>query len=146
MRKALAYLTDVDTISEVIFYGMDAPGESFLLPGTFHYTDDVETYPYDPERAAELLDEAGWVDSDGDGIRDRDGVPLSFELTTNVDPNRQQILEFLQREWEQAGIDASVRVYEWPSFIGDVIAGDYDIGLIGWLLLTDPDRATYLHS
>ena len=144
VRQALAYLTDVDTISEVIFYGMDAPGESFLLPGTYHYTDDVATYPYDPERAAELLDEAGWVDSDGDGIRDRDGESLSFELTTNVDPNRQQILEFLQGEWAQAGIDVSVRVYEWPSFIGDVIAGNYDIGLIGWLLLTDPDRATYL--
>jgi peptide/nickel transport system substrate-binding protein len=144
VRKALAYLTDVDTISEVIFYGMDAPGESFLLPGTFHYTPDVVTYPYDPERAAELLAEAGRVDSNGDGIRDRDGQQLSFELTTNVDPNRQQILEFLQGEWAQAGIDVSVRVYEWPAFIGDVIAGDHDIGLIGWLLLTDPDRATYL--
>ena len=144
VRKALAYLTDTATISEVIFYGMDAPGESFLLPGTFYYTSDVVTYPYDPERAAELLDEAGWIDTTGDGIRDRDGQRLSFELTTNVDPNRQQILEFLQGEWAQAGIDVSVRVYEWPAYIGDVIAGNYDIGLIGWLLLTDPDRATYL--
>jgi peptide/nickel transport system substrate-binding protein len=44
----------------------------------------------------------------------------------------------------QVGIDASVRVYEWPSYIGDVIAGNYQVGLIGWLLLTDPDRATFL--
>lgn len=144
VRKALAYATDVDTISEVIFYGMDAPGESFLLPGTYHYTSDVVTYPYDLERAAELLDEAGWVDTNGDGVRDRDGQSLSFELTTNVDPNRQQILEFLQGEWAAVGVEATVRVYEWPSFIGDVIAGNYEIGLIGWLLLTDPDRATYL--
>ena len=144
VRKALAHLSDRETISEVIFYGMDAPGQSFLLPNTFYYTDDVTTYEYDPERAAELLDEAGWTDSDGDGIRDKDGQPLMIELTTNVDPNRQQILEFLQGEWAQVGIDASVRVYEWPSFIADVIAGEYDIGLIGWLLLTDPDRASYL--
>ena len=144
VRKALAHLSDRQTISEVIFYGMDSPGSSFLLPNTYYYSDDVTTYEYDPERAMELLDEAGWTDSDGDGIRDKDGQPLMIELTTNVDPNRQQILEFLQGEWAQAGIDASVRVYEWPSFIGDVIAGNYDIGLIGWLLLTDPDRATYL--
>ena len=144
VRKALAHLTDRQTISEVIFYGMDTPGESFLLPNTFYHTDDVTLYDYDPERAAELLEEAGWTDSDGDGIRDKDGQALSLELTTNVDPNRQQILEFLQGEWEAAGIDASVRVYEWPSFIADVIAGSHDIGLIGWLLLTDPDRATYL--
>ena len=144
VRKALSYLTDRETISEVIFEGMDTPGESFLLPGTFYYTDDVVTYDYDPERADELLSEAGWVDTTGDGVRDRNGERLSFELTTNVDPNRQQILEFLQGEWAQAGIDVSVRVYEWPSFIGDVIAGQHDVALIGWLLLTDPDRATYL--
>jgi len=144
VRQALAHLSDRDTISEVIFYGMDAPGMSFLLPNTYYYSDDVRSYEYDPERAVELLEEAGWTDSDGDGIRDKDGVDLSIELTTNIDPNRQQILEFLQGEWSQVGIDASVRVYEWPSFIGDVIAGDYDIGLIGWLLLTDPDRATFL--
>lgn len=144
VRKALAHLSDRETISEVIFYGMDTPGESFLQPNTFYDTDEVTTYEYDPERAIQLLEEAGWTDSDGDGIRDKDGQPLAIELTTNVDPNRQQILEFLQGEWAQAGIDASVRVYEWPSFIADVIAGNYDISLIGWLLLTDPDRATFL--
>jgi peptide/nickel transport system substrate-binding protein len=143
VRQALAHLTDRDTISEVIFYGMDTPGESFLLPNTYFYTPDVNTYAFDPERAAQLLTEAGWVDSNGDGIRDRNGERLSFELTTNVDPNRQQILEFLQGEWAQVGIDVSVRVYEWPSFIGDVIAGNHEIALIGWLLLTDPDRATF---
>ena len=144
VRQALAYLSDRETISEVIFFGMDQPGQSFLLPNTFYFSDDVTTYDFDPERANELLTEAGWVDTDGDGIRDKDGQPLQLSLTTNIDPNRQQILEFLQGEWAQAGIDASVRVYEWPSFIGDVIAGNYDIGLIGWLLLTDPDRATFL--
>jgi peptide/nickel transport system substrate-binding protein len=144
VRKALAHLSDKETISEVIFYGMDSPGESFLLPGTFFHTDAIATYEYDPERAMQLLEEAGWTDSDGDGIRDKDGQPLAFELTTNVDPNRQQILEFLQAEWAEAGIDASVRVYEWPSFIADVIAGEHQVALIGWLLLTDPDRATYL--
>jgi peptide/nickel transport system substrate-binding protein len=144
VRKALAHLSDRETISEVIFFGMDQPGQSFLLPNTFFYTDDVVDYAYDPERAAELLDEAGWVDSDGDGTRDKDGQSLTLELTTNIDPNRQQILEFLQAEWAEVGIEATVRVYEWPSYIGDVIAGNYQVGLIGWLLLTDPDRATFL--
>jgi len=144
VRKALAHLTDRDTISEVLFYGMDTPGTSFLLPGTFYYTDDVTTYEYDPERAVQLLAEAGWSDSDGDGILDKDGRPLRIELTTNVDPNREQVLEFLQGEWRQVGIDVSVRAYEWPSFIADVMAGNYQISLIGWLLLNDPDRASYL--
>lgn len=141
VRKALAYLTDRETISEVLFYGMDTPGISFLLPGTYYYTEDVNTYDFDAERAAALLAEAGWADTDGDGILDKDGQKLSIELTTNVDPNRQQVLEFLQGEWAQLGIDASVRVYEWPSFIADVENGQYDIALIGWLNLADPDRS-----
>lgn len=141
VRKALAYLTDRDTISEVLFYGMDTPGTSFLLPGTYYYSEDVNVYDYNLERAAELLAEAGWTDSNGDGILDKDGQKLSIELTTNVDPNRQQVLEFLQGEWSQLGIDASVRVYEWPSFIADVENGIYDIALIGWLNLVDPDRS-----
>ncbi len=144
VRKALAYLSDRNALSEVIFFGMDQPGKSFLLPNTFYYSDEVTEYSYDPERGKALLTEAGWVDNDGDGIREKDGQPLQLELTTNIDPNRQQVLEFLQGEWLDAGIDASVRVYEWPSYIGDVIAGDYQVGLIGWLLLTDPDRATFL--
>lgn len=141
VRKALAHLTDRETISEVLFYGMDTPGYSFLLPGTYYYTEDVNVYDYDPERAAALLAEAGWADTNGDGILDKDGQKLSIELTTNVDPNRQQVLEFLQGEWAQVGIEANVRVYEWPSFIADVEAGDYEISLIGWLNLTDPDRS-----
>lgn len=141
VRKALAYLTDRETISEVLFYGMDTPGISFLLPGTYYYTEDVNTYDFDAERAAALLAEAGWADTDGDGILDKDGQKLSIELTTNVDPNRQQVLEFLQGEWAQVGIDARVRVYEWPSFIADVENGQYDIALIGWLNLADPDRS-----
>lgn len=141
VRKALAYLTDRETISEVLFYGMDTPGYSFLLPGTYYYTEDVNVYDYNVERATALLAEAGWADTNGDGILDKDGRPLRLELTTNVDPNRQQVLEFLQGEWSQVGIDASVRVYEWPSFIADVENGVYDIALIGWLNLADPDRS-----
>lgn len=141
VRKALAYLTDRETISEVLYYGMDTPGSSFLLPGTFYYTEDVNVYEYDPEKAVALLAEAGWTDSDGDGILDKDGQKFSLKLTTNVDPNRQQVLEFLQGEWAEVGIDASVRVYEWPSFIADVEAGKHAISLLGWLNLADPDRS-----
>lgn len=144
VRKALAHLTDRATISEIIFYGMDMPGESFLLPNTPFYSSDVTLYEYDPERADQLLTEAGWVASTPGGIRQKEGQTLTLELITNVDPNRQQVLEFLQGEWQQAGIDASVRVYDFAAMLADLTAGNYQASLVGWLLLTDPDRATYL--
>ena len=143
VRQALAYLTDTATISDAIFYGLDTPASSFLLPNTFYYTDNVTKYPYNLEKANQLLDEAGWK-AGSNGIRQKDGMPLHFDLTTNVDPNRQQILEYLQTEWKKAGIDVSVRVYQWPSFIADVQAGKYQVACLGWLGLVDPDRASFL--
>lgn len=143
VRQALAHLTDRDAISELLFYGMDQPGQSFLLPNTPFYSDDVTTYAYDPEIAAQLLDEAGWT-AGADGNREKDGQPLTLELVTNVDPNRQQVLEFLQGEWATAGINVSVRVYDFAAMLADLTAGEFQVSLVGWLGLTDPDRATYL--
>lgn len=143
VRQALAYLTDTKTISQAIFYGLDTPASSFLLPNTFYYTDNVTKYPFNVEKAQQLLDEAGWKPGPN-GIREKNGKPLHLELTTNVDPNRRQILELLQTEWKEAGIDVSIRVYQWPSFIADVEAGKYQVACLGWLGLVDPDRASYL--
>lgn len=144
VRKALSHLTDRETISELLFYGMDQPGESFLLPNTPFYSDDVTVYEYDPEVAGQLLSDAGWVASSPGGIRQKDGQSLTLNLITNVDPNRQQVLEFLQGEWQQAGIDASVRVYDFAAMLADLTAGNFQVSLVGWLGLTDPDRAGYL--
>jgi peptide/nickel transport system substrate-binding protein len=144
VRQALAWLSDRQTISGQIFFGMDRPGESFLLPGTFYYSNQVNRYGFDLERANRLLDEAGWTRRTPGGIREKGGQPLRLELITNIDPNRQQILEFLQGEWRRAGIEATVRVYDFAAMLNDLIAGRYQVSLIGWLLLTDPDRATFL--
>lgn len=144
VRQALAYLSDRETIAETIFFGMDTPGESFLIPGSFSYTKQVTTYPYNPERANQLLTQAGWVARTPGGIREKNGQPLRLELVTNVDPNRQQVLEFLQGEWRKAGIDARVKVYDFAAMLSDLTAGKYQVSLVGWLLLTDPDRAAYL--
>ena len=143
VRQALAYLTDRQTISQDLFYGMDTPGESFLLPGTSLYSATGKKYGFDPQAADKLLTEAGWVASTKGGIRTKDGKPLQLNLITNIDPNRQQVLEFLQGEWRKAGIDAKVRVYDFAAMLNDLIAGKYQVSLIGFLNLVDPDRASY---
>ena len=143
VRQALAHLTDRDTISKQIFYGMDTPGESFLIPGTETYTDIVTKYPLDMAKANQLLTAAGWVAPSAGGIREKGGKPMTIELVTNVDPNRQQVLEFLQGEWRKAGIDVKVRVYDFAAMLNDLIAGKYQISLIGLLNVVDPDAPVF---
>lgn len=142
VRQALAYLTDRATIAKEIFFGMDTPGDSFLIPGTDYYTDNVTKYNYDPAKANQLLTAAGWV-AQGQGIREKNGRPLTIELVTNIDPNRQQVLEFLQGEWRKAGIEVKVRAYDFAAMLNDLIAGKYQISLIGLLNVVDPDAPVF---
>ena len=142
VRQALAYLTDRATIAKEIFFGMDTPGDSFLIPDTDYYSDNVTKYSYDPAKANELLNAAGWV-AGGQGIREKNGRSLTIELVTNIDPNRQQVLEFLQGEWRKAGIEVKVRVYDFAAMLNDLIAGKYQISLIGLLNVVDPDAPVF---
>jgi peptide/nickel transport system substrate-binding protein len=142
VRRALAHLVDKNTISQDIYESMDIPGKSPLVPGTWWYA-DVADQAYDPAAAAKLLTDAGWA-KNADGVYEKDGQKLTIVLKTHSeDPNRIQILEFLQNVFKENGVDASVETTEWPTYIAAVQQHDYQIALIGWLRLIDPDYAMY---
>ncbi|MBZ0304065.1 MAG: hypothetical protein K8J31_30290 [Anaerolineae bacterium] len=92
------------------------------------YASDIEPYPYDPDAAKALLDEAGWVDSNGDGIREKDGVPLSFTIRYS------DILLFFettalvaQDQLSQIGFDVQLEKVEWANYLTEVYFGQmYD--------------------
>ncbi len=143
VRKALAHLVPRQQILDSIFQGIGALANGPIPPGMWAYNPDIEAPSYDPERAAELLDEAGWTLGD-DGIRRKDGQPLALTVRTHSeDPDRRQIIEVLQAEFSQAGIQADTNVVEWPSYFNDIQNGNYQVGVIGWLNLTNPDRAMF---
>ncbi len=142
VRQALAWLTDRDTIASTIYGNMDQPGKSSLLPGTWFADDSVQGYGYDPAKAKTLLQDAGWAPG-SDGILQKGGQRFQLNLTTYNDPNRMQLLQFLQNSWRQAGVDVNASYTEWPPFIDAVQNGKYQASIIGWLLLVDPDRAMY---
>ncbi|MDC3413789.1 ABC transporter substrate-binding protein [Aquibacillus sp. 3ASR75-11] len=144
IRQALSHLVNKNVISEEIYQGMDSPGKSPLIPASWAYTDNVPEFEYDPDKALELFAEAGWEDTDGDGILDKDGKKLSLTLSTHSeDPNRIQIVEYLQNEFTQVGVETEVLTNEWPTFSTSLMEGNFDIGLVGWLNLVGPDRAMY---
>lgn len=107
VRKALMYAVDRVEITERI--GQDLmPIMDGLMPATLTWIPepDIEPYRYDPERAMRLLDEAGWVDTNGNGIRDKDGMELSFYvLVDRGNAVREQITLVLQAAWEAIGME-----------------------------------------
>lgn len=92
------------------------------------YNDDLPRYPYDPEAAMALLEEAGWVDEDGNGVREKDGEPLAFTIAYS---SILQMFEtealIIQDQLNQIGFDVSVEHYEWGNYIEEVYLGQkYD--------------------
>jgi peptide/nickel transport system substrate-binding protein len=145
MRQAFAKLVDQETIVGDIYQGVDKVANSIVLPSSWAYSPDIQQPTFDPEGAKALLAEAGWKDTNGDNILDKDGKPLTVTLSTHSeDPNRVQSIEFLQAVMSEAGVDAKTQITDWPSFSTNYVQkGQHQIALLGWLNIVDPDRLLF---
>jgi peptide/nickel transport system substrate-binding protein len=144
VRRAVAMLIDQATILDEIYEGTDEKATSILLPSSWAFSDAVRQPAYEPAAADSLLEELGWKDTDGDGIRERGGMPLSFELGTHSeDVNRIQTVEYLQHVLGEHGFGIQARITDWPSFSVRRDSSDYDAILLGWTQLVDPDKGTF---
>jgi peptide/nickel transport system substrate-binding protein len=144
LRRALAQLIDQPRILERIYEGIDEQAASILLPVWAAWSAEIQQPRFDPKGAKALLAELGWRDSDGDGFLDREGTVLSVELGTHSeDVNRVETLEYVQNTFRRQGVESRVRISDWPSFSVRRDSGDYDIILLGWTQLLDPDRVMF---
>jgi len=133
VRQALVMAVDRQQIIDELFYGL------YKIPATFWYDTpyedpSIEPWPYDPARAQALLDEAGWVDSNGDGIRDKDGQELVLRYsTTSGNELREATQVVVQQMLADVGIGIEIQNYSydtiWVSYgeDGPLALGGYDI-------------------
>ena len=143
VRQALSHLVNRQEILDSIYAGVGQLANGPVPPGMWAFTDDVPSYDYDVEAARALLDDAGWT-LDADGKRMKDGVPLSIVVRTHSeDPDRRQVVEVLQAVLAAEGIDATTNIVDWPTFFADVQAGAYQMAVVGWLNLNNPDSAFF---
>ena len=129
VRQAVAYAIDKDTISESVFSGLETPSEQ-LIDTSLPYCDvETTTYSYDADKAKELLENAGWVDSDGDGIREKDGTKLSVTLDyiTNQGTMDDAALVIAQ-ELGEVGFEVTPRGSDNMSWFMQV-SSDFDFSL-----------------
>lgn len=153
VRRALALGWDREQFVEANLLGHGSVANGPVPPT--HWAYDPSAAPdlgYDPEEAVRLLDEAGWVDRDGDGIRENaDGVPLSFTIAYNAgNLLRQNAAEFMQSSLREIGVDARAETADYDELVGRVttpgVDRDFESIILAWTVEFRLDDTAIFHS
>ncbi|MBI5178141.1 MAG: peptide-binding protein [Nitrospinae bacterium] len=148
VRKAIAYAIDRNEIVQGALMGLGKPTTGPYKPGTWQYNQNAVKYDYSPEKARQLLAEAGWKDTNGDGVLDKGGKKFEFEIITNLgNDTRKKTAEIIQGKLKNVGISVKIRVLEWASFLKEFInKRNFDATILGWTVSPDPDIYDIWHS
>lgn len=149
VRQALAMAIDKPQIIEVATLGTGSPGLSLVPPGLGdYYASDVEDYAYAPATANEMLDEAGYTDSDGDGVReclpdqDCETLTFRFNFADDIDTAPREA-ELIQGMWSEIGVAIEIQGLD-PDTLTSVCCPSFDYDVILWGWGSDPDPAFLL--
>ncbi|MBN1787964.1 MAG: peptide-binding protein [Sedimentisphaerales bacterium] len=147
VRLAMTCLIDRESINKNLLKGLGK-----IVTGPFYIlgpqsNPDTKPWPYDPKKAAQLLDEAGWIDTNGDGIRDKDGIPFRFKfMLTSGGGIIEQLARLLKDEAAKVGIDVIVDEYEWSVFGERLNTRSFDAVALGWGGVVESDPYQIWHS
>jgi len=137
VRRALAHAIDRQAIVDHLRRGLATPADGLIPPIARAHEPNIASYRFDPARAHQLLDEAGYPDPDGDGPAPRLRLTLK---TSNIEFNRLQAA-VVQQDFARVGVALDVRTYEFATLFADVIAGNFQLYFLQWVggSLADPD-------
>ncbi len=126
VREAFTLAINRQVIAEQLYGQAGNPTINYLVSP--ENVRSSATYEYDLERAAALLDEAGWVDSDNNGVRDQDGVEMSVLFQTSVNPLRQKTQEVIKQDLESIGVEVELKSTDASIFFDSEPANPDNIG------------------
>ena len=145
VRKAMIFAVDQDTISQVAFYGLQLAAHSVISPTTWAFSEEADAlYRYDPDKAAELLETSGWVDSDGDGIRDKDGVKLHIEYPA-LPAYEEAFMGLLASYLQQVGFEVNITTLDDAGISEYGYTSKHNILNMGWIS-RDPSVMDYVYN
>ena len=148
VRQALLYALDRQALIDDVLHGQGIIADSPIPPTNWAYDPSVRHYPTDPQAAMVLLDNAGWSDTNGDRIRDKDGIEMAFTLFTSDDPLMIAMAEAIARYWSVIGVDARVQP-QGAGLVSNFLQQsprNFDAVLIEVGLAADPDPYPWWHS
>jgi peptide/nickel transport system substrate-binding protein len=132
VRKALNYAINVDEIIDVVLEGAGTKATGPINDKVFGFNKELKGYEYNPEKAKELLAEAGFADG------------FKTSLWTNDNPVRGRIAEIVQAQLKEVGVDVAIETVEWGSFLEKTAVGEHDMFILGWVTVTgDADYGLY---
>ncbi len=146
VRQALSYAINRKGIIKALSYGLAKPCYSPIHPSSWAYNPNVKKYDYNPQKAKELLAEAGWKDVDGDGILEKniDGKLVKFKFTLMTSASSDAIkkrAELIQANWKAIGVACDLKFVEWTVFLQKyVYPRNFEAIMLGWALGMDPDQ------
>jgi peptide/nickel transport system substrate-binding protein len=149
VRQALTMLVDRQKIIDTLRMGLGRIAESAFAPQARDFNPNIKPLPYDPKRAAELLDEAGWKDHDNDGVRDKDGVKFKFEFLGSVgSATFKQLSPVVMEALRKAGIDMTERIIDVAVLTQTLKEHRFDASALGFSfdLVQDPYESWHSSS
>jgi peptide/nickel transport system substrate-binding protein len=140
VRQALAYATDRQTIIQYLLRGQARPASSLLPPNTWAFDSDVQQYDFDPSRAEQLLESAGYR-------RGADGMRLHLSLKTSTDESTRLMSEAIADQWKRVGVALELRPLEFATFFSDITRGSFQMYALRWVgANNDPDIFEFVFS
>jgi peptide/nickel transport system substrate-binding protein len=149
VRRALSLAIDRDALiaDPEVAAGQGIAAAGPIARGSWAFDDDVTPPEYDPVAAGRTLDNALWTDSDGDGVRDREGQSLAFTLGVGPDPIQQAIGERAKQYWEAIGVKVTLHAMDRDAVQSALTNHEYDAMVFNWVLSDyDPDPFPLWHS
>ena len=144
VRQAIIYAINQDQIVQLGFNGLSTAAHSVLSPTTPSYNEAAaELYEYDPQKAMDLLEEAGWVDSDGDGVRDKDGEMLTLVYPASP-VYEAPYMELVTAYLEDVGFNVELTTMDDAAIFEFAVTGDHNLVGMGWTS-ADPGVLSFVY-
>ncbi|NUQ64635.1 MAG: hypothetical protein HUU20_19390 [Pirellulales bacterium] len=151
VRWAISHSVPVQKIIDQVFKGLAVPITGPFQPGSSAADGSIQPVPYDPDRARQLLDEAGWKDTNQDGVRDRKinnaDVPLKFDLIIFADATAYRTLaEIIKENCRKVGIEVQISPTKWALMLQKLRKHEFDAAILGWSMGWRQDPFQLWHS
>lgn len=135
VRQAIAQAIPIESLIRHRLAGRARRGTGILPPEHWAYEPRVENYPYNPDAATQLLDEAGFPDPDGVGPLPR----FSITYKTSNRKDRVMMAKLIARYLAEVGIEVKIRPLEWGTYFSDIRSGRFDMASLTWVGIVEPD-------
>jgi peptide/nickel transport system substrate-binding protein len=147
VRRAMGMCLNLPAIINNLYHGTARAVSGPFTPDEWAYNPSVPVLPFDPLAAKQILTSSGWLDTDGDGIVDKDHKPLKFDLFIfSGSPTATALGQLLQDELKKIGVAMNVVPLDPSTLIQRVLAGNFQAVYMGWDLDADPDPFGAFHS